>query len=74
MTRRKSETTGSIRVSLPEDYNMQYLCQSLLFFVLQEKLILVYTIRFSLTLSLRHKSLLSCFIAWKGIVLAEQDI
>lgn len=34
---KKSETTGSIGINLLEDYNTLYLCQSLLFFMRQEK-------------------------------------
>ncbi len=54
----KSEKAGSVEVNLSGDYNIQYLCQSLLFFRLWQKLILIYRIRFSRILALRHDSLL----------------
>lgn len=64
---RKSETTGSMRANRLGDYAGMYLCQSLLFITLEEKLILVYRTRVSLTLALRHHRLPSCIISCKFI-------
>lgn len=70
---RKSETTGSMRINRLWDYAEIYLCQSLLFITLEDKLILVYRARFSLTLALRRDSLHSCIILCKFITFYITD-
>lgn len=64
---RKSESAGSMRANRLWDYAEIYLCQSLLFITLEDKLILVYRARFSLTSALRHESLCSCINLCKFI-------